>query len=126
MRPLLVTLALLTHALLAAADERPRFFQPPSRPALPAVKDAAWPTNAVDTFLLARLEAKGLAPNRPADRLRLLRRVTFDLTGLPPTAAEQEAYLADRSPDAYARVVARLLASPRFGERQAQHWLDLV
>jgi hypothetical protein len=85
-----------------------------------------WVSNPVDAFILARLEAAGLVPSAPADRLRLLRRVTFDLTGLPPTAPEQEAFLADRSPDAYRKVVDRLLASPAFGERQAQHWLDLV
>jgi hypothetical protein len=125
MRPLLVTLSLLLPASLAAGDG-PRLFQPPRRPAVPAVQHADWPRNALDAFVLSRLESKGLVPNRPADRLRLLRRVTFDLTGLPPTAEEQEAFLRDRSADAYARVVTRLLASPRFGERQAQHWLDLV
>src|SRR5262245_21215640 len=107
------------------AGEVPRLFQPPRRPPLPHVKDGAWGRGAIDAFLLARLEAKGLTPNRPADRVRLLRRVTFDLTGLPPTPAEVAAFLADRSPDAYEKVVTRLLALPRFGERQAQHWLDL-
>jgi hypothetical protein len=111
---------------VAPAAEGPRLFAPPRRPPLPAVKDAAWPRNALDVFVLARLEANGLAPNRPAGRLRLLRRVTFDLTGLPPTAQERSAFLADGRPGAYARVVDRLLASPRFGERWAQHWLDLV
>src|SRR4051812_12478929 len=106
--------------------ERAALFRPPQRPAVPAVRDAAWVRNPVDAFVLAKLEAKGLTPNRPADKLRLLRRVTLDLTGLPPTAAEQEAFLADDSPDAYAKVVDRLLASPRYGERWAQHWLDLV
>jgi hypothetical protein len=80
----------------------------------------------VDRFLLARLQAAGLSPNPRADKLTLLRRVTYDLTGLPPTVAEQDAFLADQSPDAYERVVDRLLASPHFGERWAQHWLDLV
>jgi hypothetical protein len=127
MRPLLVTLILFLPASSRAADgDRPRFFQLPHRPAVPAVKNGSWPRNAIDAFVFARLEAKGLNPSRPADRLRLLRRVTFDLTGLPPTAQEQDAFLADTSPDAYARVAERLLASPRFGERWAQHWLDLV
>src|SRR5262249_50320353 len=100
-------------------------FQPPRRSALPVVKDKGWAINPIDAFVLSKLEAKGLTPSHPADRLRLLRRVTFDLTGLPPTVAEQEAFLADRSLDAYEKVVDRLLASPRFGERWAQHWLDL-
>jgi hypothetical protein len=110
----------------AAPQDRPRLFQPPRRPALPTPRNTRHARNPIDAFVLARLEAKGLALNRPADRLRLLRRVTFDLTGLPPTVEEQEAFLRDRSPDAYEKVVARLLGSPRFGERWAQHWLDLV
>ncbi|MFO0927189.1 MAG: DUF1549 and DUF1553 domain-containing protein [Gemmataceae bacterium] len=101
-------------------------FQPPRRAPLPAVRHAAWPVNPIDRFVLARLEAKDLVPTRPASRLTLLRRVTFDLTGLPPTVAEQDAFVSDSSPDAYRRVVDRLLASPRFGERWAQHWLDLA
>ena len=85
-----------------------------------------WARNQVDLFIGQKLEAKNLKPARPADKLTLLRRVTFDLTGLAPSPAEQAAFLADRSADAYAKVVDRLLASPRYGERQAQHWLDLV
>jgi hypothetical protein len=108
------------------APERARLFQPPRRPPLPVVKDTAWVLNPIDAFVLAKLEAKGLAPNRRADKLRLLRRVTVDLTGLAPTVEEQDAFLADNSPDAYGKVVDRLLASPRYGERWAQHWLDLV
>jgi hypothetical protein len=103
-----------------------RLFQPPLRPKVPAVKDSAWARNPIDHFILARLQAKGLAPNRPANRLRLLRRVTHDLTGLPPTIEEQEAFLRDTRPDAYERVVDRLIGSPHFGERWATHWLDLV
>ncbi len=113
-------------AAVPAATPRPRLFTPPLRPALPAVKDTAWPRNAIDRFILARLEAKDLAPNRPAGRLRLLRRLCFDLTGLPPSAELQQAFLRDRRPDAYERLVDRLLATPHFGERWAQHWLDLV
>jgi hypothetical protein len=93
---------------------------------VPKVRLAGWASNPIDAFILARLEAEGLSPSPPADRLRLLRRVTYDLTGLPPTPEEQEAFLGDPSPDAYLRVVDRLLASPAFGERQAQDWLDLV
>jgi cytochrome c553 len=92
----------------------------------PAVKDTAWPQNLIDQFILARLEPAGLRPAPPADRRTLLRRLTFDLTGLPPTPVEIDAFLADRAPDAYARVVDRLLANPRYGERWGRHWLDLV
>jgi hypothetical protein len=90
------------------------------------VRDTAWPRDPVDRFLLAKLEAKGLHPAPPADRYTLLRRATFDLTGLPPTPAEVEAFVNDPAPDAFAKVVDRLLASPRFGERWGRHWLDLV
>src|SRR5204863_2233931 len=79
-----------------------------------------------DAFLLARLEANGLTPAPPADKATLLRRVTFDLTGLPPTPGEIASFLADRSPQAYEKVVDHLLASPQYGERWARHWLDLV
>ncbi len=99
-------------------------FLPPRRPALPAVKQRFWPRNPIDTFILARLERDGLSPSPEADRVTLLRRVTLDLTGLPPTPAEVDAFLADRSPDSYERVVDRLLASPRHGERMAIRWLE--
>jgi hypothetical protein len=92
----------------------------------PAVRDASWPRDPVDRFILARLEEKGLKPAALADRRTLLRRVTFDLTGLPPTPEEIDAFLADQSPDAYDKVVDRLLASPAYGERWGRHWLDLV
>ncbi|HKB35344.1 MAG TPA: DUF1553 domain-containing protein [Gemmataceae bacterium] len=101
-------------------------FQPLRKHPVPAVKDATWPLNDIDRFLLARLEEKGLRPTRDADRHTLLRRVTFDLTGLPPTSAEIEAFLADRSPQALDRVVDRLLASPAFGDRWGRHWLDIA
>jgi len=100
-------------------------FFPPVRPALPGVADASC-ANAIDRFVMARLQEAGLRPSPAAGKAALLRRVTYDLTGLPPTAAETSAFLADESPEAYLRVVDRLLASPRFGERWAQHWLDLV
>ncbi len=100
--------------------------RPLTHPAPPAVKNAAWPTSPIDYFILAKLEEKGLAPAAPADRRTLIRRVTFDLTGLPPTPAEIDAFLRDDSPGAFAKVVDRLLASPQYGERWARHWLDLV
>src|SRR5262245_8815587 len=97
---------------------------PPRRPDLPPVRDARWPRNGIDHFVLARLDKEGLEPSPEADRVMLLRRVTFDLTGLPPTVAEVDDFLAVRSPDAYERVVDRLLASPRYGERLAVPWLE--
>jgi hypothetical protein len=86
----------------------------------------AWVRTPVDTFILGRLEAAGLAPSPPADKLALLRRLYLDLVGLPPSPEEQDAFLADSSPDAYEKVVDRLLTSPHYGERWAQHWLDVV
>ncbi len=110
-----------------ARRKREHWCWQPVRPqAPPAVKDAAWPRDPVDRFILAKLEEKGLRPAAPADRRTLLRRVSFDLTGLPPTPEEIDAFLADSSPDAYEKVVDRLLKSPHFGERWARHWLDLV
>lgn len=98
----------------------------PVSPTPPRVRDAAWPANAIDRFVLAELEAAGQAPADPADRRTWLRRVTFDLTGLPPTRSELDAYLADDAEGAETRVVDRLLASLAFAEHQARHWLDLV
>ncbi|MCO6458196.1 MAG: DUF1553 domain-containing protein [Pirellulaceae bacterium] len=97
---------------------------PPRRPALPAVEDPGWCRNAVDRFVLARLEQAGMRPADEADRATLLRRVTLDLTGLPPTPEELAAFERDRSPAAYERVVERLLQSPHYGERMALPWLD--
>ena len=99
-------------------------FLPPQRPALPPVKNTAWPRNGIDQFILARLEREGLAPSPEADRTTLIRRVTLDLTGLPPTPAEVDAFLNDQGPDAYEKLVDRLLANPRYGERMAARWLD--
>ena len=118
----------------ATPDERPFTqaekdhwaFRPPTRPAIPTVRRAEWIRTPIDAFILAKLEANGLSPSPQADKRTLLRRVTFDLTGLPPTLEEQEAFLADTRPDAYERLVERLLASPHYGERWAQHWLDVV
>ena len=97
---------------------------PPLKPALPSVKVASWCRTPLDHFVLARLEKEGLAPAAEADKATLLRRVTLDLTGLPPTVAEVEAFLADTSEQAYEKVVNRLLDSPRYGERMATRWLD--
>jgi hypothetical protein len=101
-------------------------FQPPRPPAAPALRNPGWVRTELDRFVLAQLEAHGLEPSPAADRRTLLRRVTQDLTGLPPTPAEMAAFLSDTSPEAYARVVDRLLASPRYGERWARHWLDVA
>src|SRR4051794_28265281 len=98
----------------------------PVRPEPPAVKQEAFVRNPIDTFILARLEKENLAPSTEADRRTLIRRVTFDLTGLPPTPEEVSAFESDASPDAYEKLVDRLLASPRYGERWARHWLDVV
>jgi mono/diheme cytochrome c family protein len=98
----------------------------PARPPLPRVKDAGWPRNGIDYFVLARLEREGLHPRPEADRASLVRRLSLDLIGLPPTIAEVDAFLADQSPNAYKKLVDRLLASPRYGERWARPWLDLA
>jgi mono/diheme cytochrome c family protein len=99
-------------------------FVPPKRPAVPKVVDDAWPRTPIDYFILARLEAEKLHPSPESEKTNLLRRVTLDLTGLPPTLAEIDAFLADRSPEAYEKVVDRLLESPNYGEHLARYWLD--
>jgi mono/diheme cytochrome c family protein len=99
-------------------------FLKPERPAPPAVKDAAWVRNPVDRFILARLESAGLKPAPEADRRTLARRLSLDLTGLPPSAADVEAFVADRAPDAYEKLVERLLASPAWGEHRGRAWMD--
>ena len=101
-------------------------FERPTAAAPPEVRDAAWCRTPVDRFILARLEAEGLQPRPEADRPTLIRRVAFALTGLPPTVAEVDAFLADKSADAYERMVDRYLASPRYGEEMARHWLDVA
>src|SRR6266478_2585810 len=99
-------------------------FIAPQRPELPVIKNERWPRNPIDHFILARIEKENLTPSPEAAKATLIRRVTFDLTGLPPTLAEVDAFLADRKPDAYEKVVDRLLASPRYGEHVARYWLD--
>jgi hypothetical protein len=101
-------------------------FQPVRKPALPAVKNAGQVKTPIDAFVLARLEVKGVTPAPAADRRTLIRRVTLDLHGLPPTPEEVAAFESDRLPDAYARLVERLLASPSYGERWGRHWLDVA
>ena len=111
---------------ISAKDRAFWSFQPIRAPAPPAVKDAAWPRCDVDRFVLSALEEKGLKPVAQAGKPALLRRATFDLIGLPPTPEEVAAFLADESPEAFARVVDRLLASPQYGERWGRHWLDVA
>jgi hypothetical protein len=101
-------------------------FQPLKDPAIPAVKEKSWAKTNIDHFVLAKLEAKGMKPVGPADRGALIRRVTLDLTGLPPTPEEVDAFVSDKSPNGYEKVIDRLLASPRYGERWGRHWLDLA
>ena len=101
-------------------------FKPVQKVAPPAFTNTAWSSHPVDQFLLAKIEERGLQPAAPADRRTLLRRLTFTLSGLAPTTDEVRAFLDDTSPDAYAKVVNRLLASPRFGEHWARHWMDLM
>lgn len=101
-------------------------FQPVRKPAIPAVKNRTWPRSAIDSFLLSRMEAAGVTPATPADKPTLLRRAYFDLIGLPPGVDEVEDFLRDSSPDAFAKVVDRLLASPRYGERWGRYWLDIA
>ena len=101
-------------------------YKPPVEPSLPTVRDAKWPKDEVDGFILARLEAEGLRPAPPADRAALLRRLYYDLAGLPPTPDEVNAFVRDPAPGAYEKVVDRLLKSPHFGERWGRHWLDVA
>jgi len=141
---LLLALAVLSSALVTGSDvvigadaaaRKDRFtpeerrywaFLPVANPRVPSVRDGRWVRNPIDAFILSELEAKGLRPAAPAGRATLLRRVTLDLIGLPPTPEEVEAFLRDSSPQAYEKVVDRLLQSPHYGERWARHWLDLA
>ncbi len=101
-------------------------FQPPHEPELPEVKNPSWAKSTLDRFILTKLEERDLQPASPADKRTLFRRATYDLTGLPPTPAELDAFLADESPEAFAKVVDRLLDSPHYGERWGRHWLDVA
>src|SRR5262249_2801101 len=99
-------------------------FVPPKRPPLPTVKNTGWVRSPIDRFVLARLEREGLAPAPEAPRTTLIRRLSLDLTGLPPSSAEVDAFVKDTASAAYERLVDRLLASPHYGERMAMQWLD--
>ena len=112
----------------AATGEKPPLWslQPVKNSAIPKVVNAKWVRNPIDTFILAKLETAKLTPAAEADRRTLIRRLSYDLIGLPPTAAEVDAFSADKSPEAYEKVVDRLLASPQYGERWARHWLDVA
>jgi mono/diheme cytochrome c family protein len=101
-------------------------YQPVKRPAVPPVKNAAFVRTPVDAFVLAKLEAKGLAPVKPADKTALVRRAYYDLWGLPPTPEQVEAFVSDNSPDAWEKLIDALLASPHYGEKWGRHWLDVV
>jgi hypothetical protein len=101
-------------------------FKPPISSAMPPVQDGRWPKTPIDNFILSKLEQSGLRPSPATDKRTLIRRASYDLVGLPPTAEEVEAFARDESPEAFAKVVDRLLASPRYGERWARHWLDLA
>jgi mono/diheme cytochrome c family protein len=111
---------------IAAARKSHWSLQPVVDPPRPDISDPAWPQSGVDWYILAELDKHQLAPSPSADRRTLLRRLSFDFTGLPPTPAEVDAFLADPAPDAVSRVVDRLLASPHYGERWARHWLDVA
>ena len=116
-----------SHERPVTAEHRAYWaFQPLATPPLPTVQDSAWPKKDLDRFILARLEHEGLKPVAAADKLTLLRRATLDLTGLPPTPEDVDAFLADSSPDAFATVVDRLLASPQYGEAWGRVWLDVA
>ena len=110
----------------SAAKKKYWAFVPPAASAVPQVRDTAWVKSPIDAFILAPLEAKGLAPAAPAAKRALIRRASFDLTGLPPSPAEISAFLADDRPGAFARLIDRLLESPRYGERWGRHWLDVA
>jgi len=127
-----ITLTLLADPAITPKDRfTPRqrnywAFQPVQTPAVPKASKPAWVRNPVDAFILAKLEEKQLTPSPETDKATLLRRVSLDLIGLPPTPDELQAFLADKSSGAYEKVVDRLLASPRYGERWGRHWLDLA
>jgi hypothetical protein len=111
---------------ISAEDRAYWAYVPVRKPAIPPWRRKDWVTNPIDAFLLARLEAKGLSPAPPASRAVLIRRATYDLTGLPPTMGEIDAFVNDPTPDAYEKLLQRLLASPQYGEKWGRHWLDLV
>src|SRR4051794_34028338 len=127
MRSLTLVVALMAAGPVPAADPQTHWsLRPCIRPAVPAVRTPAAVGTPIDAFVRSRLDKEGLAPAPETDPATLIRRVTFDLTGLPPTPAEVDAFVADRAPDAYERLVERLLAAPAYGERWGRHWLDVA
>src|SRR5262245_46172218 len=129
----LLALCFMTTALYSAethvfTDVQKSFWslQQVKTPAAQVVQGKQWVKNTIDAFVLAKLEEKQLQPNKPTDKVTLLRRVTIDLTGLPPTQSEIQAFISDNSPNAFEKVVDRLLASPAYGERWGRHWLDVA
>ena len=129
LRNTLGALTLVLAAPLTSAEKAGEDWwslQPIKRPEVPLVPNAAWARNSIDAFVLSKLTANKLTPSQEADRRTLIRRLSFDLTGLPPSPAEVEAFVNDQATNAYEKVVNRLLASPHCGERWARHWLDVV
>ncbi len=122
----IATDAELDEVAITAEDREHWAFAPLEPVSVPRVENSAWPRNSIDRFILAELERAGLTPSPPADRPTLLRRLSFDLIGLPPTPEELAGFEQDSSPHAYERQVQRLLASPEYGKRWAQHWLDVA
>src|SRR5262245_4605862 len=128
MRTIAFLAVLFTAAIVFAAEPVTHWsLRPPTRPAVPTVQNPKFAIrNPIDAFILAQLDKEELSPAAEADRATLARRVKFDLTGLPLTPAEVNAFIQDTSPDAYERLVERLLASPHYGEKWGRHWLDVV
>ena len=119
--------AILKQWVAEGAEYEPHWaYEKPKREAVPVVKNSQWSRNDVDRFILAQLEKRGWKPSKVADKQALIRRVSLDLTGLPPTPVEVAAFVADTSPDAYEKLVDRLLAKPAYGEHWARQWLDLA
>src|SRR6266849_4858803 len=114
--------------LLPAQDRGDNWwsFRSLTRPSIPTVKDQSWIRTPIDSFILAKLESKGLRPSPAADRVTFIRRATYDLHGLPPTPEEIDSFLTDSAPDAYEKLIDQLLNSPRYGERWGRYWLDVV
>ena len=121
-----VPLALTDGKSYSGVGKKHWAFQPVQKSAVPTVKNTAWAQSPVDHFVLARLEVTGLTASPLADKRTLIRRVTFDLIGLPPTEPEIQQFLSDTSPQAFAKIVDRLLASPHYGERWARYWMDIA
>ena len=121
--------AILWFAYKVPAEDRANSdwwsLQPVKRSKLPSIKDSKWVRNPIDAFVLAKLESKGLKPSPETVRHTLIRRLSYALTGLPPSPKEVRAFVEDKAPNAYEKVVDRMLASPHYGERWARHWLDV-